>query len=281
MMAWGAEADTWFVYPDGRGPTPTIQSAVDSAASGDMLFLEGGVYHEGGIVVDGKVLTIEQNQQVYLIAPSAGAGTCITIKNVSGFTLNSLAFRGFETAVALENASGFIQFITVKSCTRGISVTGASSAPTSWFCVIDSCGTGIEVQEGGPILLRNETIANCSTGVRFTGGTTTLTRSIVYHANTGVQCSGGGVTGGCNDFYLNGVDYSGCMPGADDFYLDPMFCFWKPPAPSAYWLHVNSPCFATASNPCGVRVGALTSAAGCSGTAVETTTWGGIKDIYR
>lgn len=281
MTAFGAETKTWNVYPNGSGSTPTIQSAVDSAISGDVILIAAGVYHQGNIVIDGKILTIDQSPQAYILAPSSGNGTGITIRNVLEFTLNSLTFRGFETAVALENASGFIQYITVKACTRGITISGASSAPTVWFCLVDSCGTGVEVQGGGPVLLRNETIVNCLTGARFLGGSTTFTRNIVYHANTGMQCSGGSVTFSCNDFYLNTSNSAGCTLGATDFYLNPMFCFWKPPAPSSYWLHVDSPCFVTASNPCGVRVGAFTSAAGCSGAATEHTTWGAIKDIYR
>jgi hypothetical protein len=281
VTACGAKAKTWYVYPNGSGSTPTIQSAVDSAVSGDNILISAGTYYQGNIVIDGKILTIDQNPQAYLVSPSAGNGTGMTIRNVAGFTLNSLTFRGFETAVAVENAAASIQYITVKACTRGVTISGASSAPTVWFCLVDSCGTGIEVQGGGPIVLRNETIVNCSTGVRFLGGSTTFTRNIVYNAGTGIQCSGGSVDGGCNDFYLNTSNYGGCTPGTNDFYLNPMFCFWKPPAPSPYWLHVDSPCFATASNPCGVRTGAFTSAAGCSGTATEHATWGAIKGIYR
>ena len=132
MTAFGAEAKTWNVYPNGSGRTPTIQSAVDSAVSGDVILIAEGVYHQGNIVIDGKTLTIDQNPQAYLLAPSSGNGTGITIRNVPvpGFRLNSLTFRGFETAVAVENASPLIQSITVKACTRGITISGASSAPT-------------------------------------------------------------------------------------------------------------------------------------------------------
>jgi hypothetical protein len=279
VMACGAEAATWFVYPDGSGKTPTLQSAVDSAVTGDYILIAGGVYHQGNIVIDGKALTIDQDQQVYFVAPSPGSGTCITIRGVASFTLNSLVFRGFETALAIENASPLVQYVTVKGCNRGISISGGSSTPTVWFSVIDSCGTGVEVQGGGPVL-RNETIVNCSSGARFLGGSTTFTRNIVYHADTGVQCAGGAVASSCNDFFLNTVNASGCTLGSNDFGLDPMFCFWKEPAPSSYWLHVNSPCF-TAANPCGVRVGAITASAGCSGEATERATWGVIKDRYR
>ncbi len=281
MMGFGAEADTWYVYPDGSGTNPTIQSAVDSAAvSGDVIFVKAGTYHEGDIVVDGKSITIDQSDgRVFINLPSTGNGTCITIRNVTSFTLNSLVFRGFETAIAVENASPSVQFITVVSCNRGVTISGASSAPSVWFGLIDSCGTGVEIQ-GGSVTLQNETIVNCATGVRFLGGSTTFTRSIVYNCSAGVQCSGGSATLGCNDFFLNGSNYDGCASGTNDFYTDPKFCFWKSVA-GPYQLHDTSPCF-TRVNPCNVRIGAFTSPiAGCTGTAVEQSSWGAIKDIYR
>jgi hypothetical protein len=281
MTSLGAEAKTWYVFPNGSGSTPTIQSAVDSAVSGDNILIAPGVYHQGGIVVDGKILTIDQQgSQANIIAPSPGTGTCITVRNVPSFTLNSLAFRGFETAIAIENASPLVQYVTTKTCTRGVTVSGISSAPIVWFSVIDSCGTGLEIQDGASVLLRNETIANCTTGARFLGGTTTFTRNIVYHAETGVQCTGGSPAISCNDFYLNTADYGGCAAGTNDFYVNPLFCFSKPPAPGLYWLHVDSPCL-TGLNPCGLKVGAFTASAGCSGEATERSTWGAIKSIYR
>jgi len=39
-----ALADTWVVRPDGTGDAPTIQAAIDSANSGDVVELEDGVY---------------------------------------------------------------------------------------------------------------------------------------------------------------------------------------------------------------------------------------------
>ena len=109
-----------------------------------------------------------------------------------------------------------------------------------------------------------------------------MTRSIVYGCTTGVQCSGGGATLGCNDFFNNGTDYSSCTAGATDFPTDPMFCFWASSA-GPYWLHSLSPCFNnTVKNPCNVKIGAITSTLpGCTGTAVESSSWGSIKGMYR
>lgn len=280
MIAPGAGAKTWYVYADHSGVNPTIQSAIDSCAvSGDIIIIQGGVYHEGDIVSNGKNITIDQNGQVYLHAPSQGTGVGITIRNASAFTISSLAFRNFETALAAEDANPLIQWITIRTCDRGVTISGASSCPVMWYSVIDSCGTGIEVAGGGSITLRNQTIAHCATGARFAAATSIFTRNIVYSCGVGTECAGGIASIDCNDFFLNTVDYSGCVPGATDFYLDPMFCFWKAPLP--YYLHSASPCLVTTSNPCGVRVGAIVTAAGCTGTAVESTTWGAIKGLYR
>ena len=288
LLCIGGEARgrTWYVYPNGvGGDAPTIQAAVDSAAaSGDKILLRAGVYRETGIVVDGKALLIDQvDGQAYLRSPSPGSGVCITARNVSsGFSLNSLSFRGFETAIALENTAGYVQWPTLRDCGRGVSISGGLSAVTVWFALIDSCGTGVEVNGGAAIVLQNLTIAHCETGVAFGGGSSTFARSIVYGCSTGASCAGGAAAPSCNDYFLNGADYAGCAPGATDFYSDPMFCFAVAPSPGLYWLHAASPCFTGADpNPCGVRCGALITAAGCTGTAIEETSWGAVKALYR
>jgi len=271
------EGKTWNVPAN----APTIKAAVDScAASGDIIQITGGIYHEGSIVVNGKNISIDQIEgQVTVLAPSAGIGTCFTFRNGTGGSLRSIVIRGFGTAIAIENASPAVQFVSLKACNQGMTVSGASS-PQFTYSIVDSCGIGVDIQAGS-VTLQNETIVHCGTGVRFLGGSSGMTRSIVYGCTTGAQCSGGGATLGCNDFFLNGADYNGCAAGANDFYLDPKFCFWASPA-GPYWLHNTSPCFVISLNPCNVRIGAITSPSpGCSGTAVERSTWGSIKSIYR
>jgi hypothetical protein len=260
----------------------TIKAAVDScAASGDIINITAGVYHEGSIVVNGKNISINQvGGQVTVIAPSIGIGTCFTIRNATGGTLWSLVIRGFGTAIAVENASPSIIAVSLKACNNGLTVAGASAAQFT-YSIVDSCGMGVDVQ-AGTVTLQNETIVHCGTGVRLLGGSATMTRSIVYGCTTGVQCAGGGALLGCNDFFLNGADYDGCAAGTNDFYSDPKFCFWASPA-GPYWLHNTSPCFNNpVLNPCNVKIGAVTSPSpGCTGTAVERSSWGSIKSIYR
>ena len=273
------EGKTWYV-PAGA---PTIQAAVDSCAvSGDAIAIAGGVYHEGSILVNGKSISINQSGgPVTIISPSAGIGTCFTIRNTTGTgsLIMSLVIRGFGTAISVENASATIQFVSLKACNQGMTVSGASSLQFT-YSIVDSCGIGIDVQAGS-VEIRNETIVHCGTGARFLGGSTTMIQSIVYGCTTGVQCAGGVGSLDCNDFFLNSADYGGCAAGTNDFYLDPKFCFWASTA-GPYWLHSTSPCFVTSLNPCNVKIGAFTGTLpGCTGTAVERSSWGSIKSIYR
>ncbi len=127
LVSGKAESRTWYVYPGGvGGDAPTIQAAVDSASSGDWIMLKSGVFRESGIIIDGKAIQIDRfDGLVSIVSPISGEGTCITVRNVpSGFTLNSITFKGFETAVAIENASGYFQWFTVGSCSRGVAISG-------------------------------------------------------------------------------------------------------------------------------------------------------------
>lgn len=284
LWAAGATARTWYVYPSGiGGNAPTIQAAVDSAAvSGDVILLKTGVFHEQNIVIDGKSVLIDQSEgQVYIRPLSFGSGACFIVRNApAGFTLNSVSLRGFDTAIAFEASAGYVQFVAMRECNRAVSVTGSSSSPTVWYGLIDSCGVGIEVSGGAAVTVRNETIVHCGTGALFTGGATTLARTILYGCGTALSCAGGAVTSSCNDLFANGADFAGCSAGAGDIFSDPMFCFAVAPSPGPYWLHVDSPCL-TKVNPCGVTIGAFVAAAGCTGAAVERTTWGSLKGLYR
>ena len=281
ILAPAAGTTTYEVWPDGRGSHPTIQSAVNACAvSGDAVALHGGVYHETGIIVSGKSVAMAEytGEQAFMMAPTPLSGTCVTFNNSSSFTIGSIVFRGYDTGIAVESSSGTVQFITVQACSRGVAISGASTA-TMWYCLVDSCGTAVEVQ-GGSATLRNQTIVHCTTGAVFSGGNAAFSRTIVYSCGTGVRCSGGIASLSCNDFYINTVDYDGCTAGANDFYLDPKFCFWKSSA-GPYWLHNTSPCLVKSDNPCNVLIGAITSGPGCTGTAVEQATWGSIKNFYR
>lgn len=280
LAAGGLQARTWNVNPQGTGDAPTIQAAVDSAKSGDFIVLAAGTYFEENILVDGKNISISQSGKAILSAPVQGTGTGITLRNVSAAgSLTSLSFSGYHTGLSIENSSVMVTFVTVKQCIEGVVVTFGTGAPTLLGGLADSCATGVDVR-GANVTLQNWTIVFCTTGVRLTGGTTTVTRNIIFGCDIGADCAGAPGTFSCNDLFFNTTNYNGCSAGATDFFTDPVFCFQKPPSPGLFWLHSSSPCL-TRDNPCNLRIGAFTSGQGCTGTAIEETTWGAIKSLYR
>jgi hypothetical protein len=274
------QAGEWHVYPDGSGDAPTIGAAADSAASGDIIYIHQGTYAEEGILFDDKdVICVTPDGRVYLVAPIEGSGTCLTIRSASSaFILTSIYVQGFDVGISLEDASPALQFITVGDCGTGMSIGGLSS-PFFGYSIVDSCGAAIVVTDGDGTALQNLTIVGCTTGISVTGGNVTIERDIICGCGSGIVCSGAAVSLICNDLHANTVDYDGCAAGTTDFFLDPVFCFYTPPSSNPYMLHVDSPC--TASNsPCGVFLG-FNGTPVCSGQAVDRSTWGEIKSLYR
>ncbi len=283
MFAGAIQARTWNVNPFGTGDAPTIQAAVDSAKSGDVVLLADGTYREENILVDGKNITIGTSLpggKVILLAPTERTGTGITMRNVSASgSVTSLTLIGYHTGLSIEGSSALVSFVTVKQCTQGLLVPFGVGTPTFLGCLVDSCDAGVDVQ-GATVRVQNSTIVYCTEGVKLTGGSTTVTRNIIYGCAIAADCAGAPGTFSCNNFFLNTTNYNGCSAGATDFYTDPVFCFLTPPSPGLFWLHSSSPCL-TRTNPCGQTVGAFTSAQGCTGTPVEDMTWGKIKSLYH
>lgn len=280
MAAGGLQAKTWNVNPQGTGDAPTIQAAVDSAQSGDVVVIAAGTYHEVNILVEGKNIVISESGRVYLLAPVQGTGTGITFRNVSASgSLTSLSFSGYHTGISIENSSVSVTFVTVKQCIEGVVVAFGAGTSTLLGGLVDSCATGVDVQ-GATAMVQNWTIVFCTTGIKLTGGTTTVTRNIVSGCDVGVDCAGAPGALSCNDFFQNTTDYNGCSPGLTDFFTDPIFCYLTPPSPGLFWLHSSSPCW-TKANPCNASIGAFVSGVGCTDAAVEETSWGAIKSLYR
>ena len=270
------------VKADGSGDAPTIQAAIDIALSGDVIVVWGGYYSEDDLLVDGKDIYLQNlNGIPVIISSSYRQGTGITFRDV-GMSSNLLGFefREFARGISIENCAGIYWYCNVIDCGTGIEVSGPSSAPSIMFSLLESCGTGIRVLDGSGVSVRNMTLVNAVTGIEALGGSSTLIRSIIHGCDTGALCSGGSISLSCNNFYLNMADYSGCAAGVGDFYGKTWFCYDAGGSPGPYYLHIDSPCWAE-NNACGVDVGAYTQSPGCTGTAVEETSWGAIKKMYR
>ena len=158
-------------------------------------------------------------------------------------------------------------------------MTGDSS-PDLGYSLIDSCTTAVSIEQSVNTTVRNNTIVNSSIGVIVVSGNVSITRNIISSCGTGVECSDGLISNDCNDFWNNQNDYVGCSAGTGDIFEDPIFCYFTSPSPDLYYLHRDSPCWAS-NNSCGVNMGAFIYTVGCEGEAVEETSWGAIKAMYR
>ena len=126
----------------------------------------------------------------------------------------------------------------------------------------------------------NTVVNNRWAGVRVGIGTgpqsPNISNNIITGSPLGFECSGGFPVFSCNDLWNNGDDYFWSCWGSDttsNFHADPEFC---DEASGDYTLSCTSPC---AERPgCG-RVGAFGVA--CGATAVQETTWGRIKTLFR
>ena len=269
----------WYVTSDGTGDAPTIAAAIDSASSGDIILVYGGNYYEEGLIVDGKDISITAYYGTpVMLAPTPGSGTAITFRNVSS-SQQFYGFKlvGYENAVIYDNASPSAWFLEIRECVTGLVVTGSASSPDISGSFIDSCGTALSVVDALSVSFHNNTVVYEDVGVNMQAGSATIEKNIFYNCNSAVECLGGSVTNDCNDFWLNGTDYSGCSAGPGDIFADPIFCFLSPPSPGLYYPHEDSPCLAE-NNSCGVNIGAFPK--GCI-VAVEESSWSEIKSMYK
>lgn len=65
-------ARTWVVRPDGSGDVPTIEIAIDSFSSGDVIELDDGIY-----TGDGNRDLTNQEKSVVIRSQSGNPTTCI------------------------------------------------------------------------------------------------------------------------------------------------------------------------------------------------------------
>lgn len=126
---------------------------------------------------------------------------------------------------------------------------------------------------GTPRFIGNTVVNNRFTGIYVgPGAAPVISNNIVTGNSTGINCEMGYPSLSCNDVWNNVTNYVRCT-GTTDFHLDPQFCN---ASGGDFRLNCTSPCVNYPG--CG-QVGAF--GVGCGATAVQESTWGKIKVLFR
>lgn len=175
-------------------------------------------------------------------------------------------------------------------CGNGVDSYGGgiyceSSSPTTDRNVI--CGNtaprggGVAIRSGSSPTISNSTITGNSGsfdggGILFNGGAVPVSNTIVAFSISGqgmVCFTGGPILVNCDVYGNAGGDALCGGDGGGNVSVDPLFC---DATNGLYYLFRDSPCL---NNPGYGQIGVF--GAGCGPTAVQRSTWGRLKSLFR
>jgi len=294
LVAPASQARDWRV----PSQAPTIQAAVDSAITGDVVVLAPGTYddctHLNGnnvahiaILKNGVDLRGETGNPDHVILDANRQGRCLELRNFADpTTISGITFRRGKAI----NPFG-----------SGGAVFGFDARPVFRDCVFDSCeaqfaGGGVNLA-AGELTVENSVFVDCATdnigaAIRVTGTPLTLTTTTIFrsrgpslhYASAAPVVSQTIITGGdaqavtrnnssdpapeisCTDIWGNDEDWTDFLAGMEtsdgNLAVDPLFCN---PLFDNLDLYSTSEC-APAFNPdCG-QIGARAVACGLGAT---------------
>lgn len=207
-------------------------------------------------------------------------GTCISVTGCEVTVEATRFWKGshapYAVAPIVGVASGGI--LTFRNCVA--ESTGWGDDPWSPPDGVNEC---FGVSGGGTLRFESCTVTGAESyfGVVWNeNARVEVARSIFVgsRAQSVFRSLGGSLAMTCVNVYASsGAVFGGSTPPDTQgvFSADPLFC---DPVHGDYRLAADSPCLPGAT-PCGDLVGAL--AVGCGAVAVEATSWGKIKNLYR
>lgn len=204
-----------------------------------------------------------------------GSGVGLNLQNNTNFIVERCLFLGNVT----ENGLG-----------AGIRSSGSSGVIRHCVFAYDSTlavsgVAGGVVIEGGTVQVGHNTFVGCYAGLNGAAFVAAFGASGAFHNNVVAYSprpavrfvSGTSFTSGCNLFWGNtaGDFGGGGAPAPTDFIADPLFC----DLPGLdFTVRDDSPCLSPPTPSC-APIGAL--GAGCGGVAIEATSFGRIKSLFR
>ena len=180
----------WSVRPDGSGDAPTIQAAIDSAATGDSVIVAPGTYHENLRIVGktlylagalrAEVTTVDGGQRTNVVRMRDGTVERLTLRN-------GLSTQGGGVYIA-ERSSAIVRHCIIEHNVAGPYVDSGLGGGVY-------CGYSPQtlIEEN---IIRHNSAGNSGGGIT---GDAVIRNNLVYlnaAHNTGGGIQGGGVVGG-------------------------------------------------------------------------------------
>jgi len=249
-----ATARTWYIAADGSGDAPTIDAAIDSTVSGDVILVGPGTHAVGSEEVNhplkpntSLVSEFGPTTTVLVTADGAFQPGLISTNNgcvVSGFTLDGGQILSLDCGG--DNVEAFNNIIHGR-----VQISGTVRFHHN---LVDLPGVGshaVLVVTAKPVQIYNNIVLG------------EVVSSIPGYCISNVQ-------GECN-LIQEWPECFGISFG--NFTADPLFC-----GVGNYYLRADSPCAPENQPRCGL-IGPLP--VGCGTVSVQTTSWGAIKALYR
>jgi hypothetical protein len=271
-----ASARIWYIKADGTGNAATIQAGISAAGDWDSVLLAAGTYTgEGNRNIDflGKLIAVtsESGPEVTVI-DCQGLGRGFVFRSGEG---SSSVLSGLTILNGTDYEGGGIYCMSSSPTISGNAISGNSV----WFR-----GGGISCEGSSPTISNNtisgssvvDTEWGCGGGICCEEASPTIRNTIIAFGTMGnaVCCLD------CNPTFINcdiygnaGGDALCGIDGGGNISADPFFCDRNN---GNFYLNCTSPC---RNNPGYGQIGAFGVA--CGPTAVENTTWGRIKAMFR
>lgn len=268
---------------------PTIQAAVDSSVSGDVVVIASGVYddctHLNGnnvahiaILKSGVSLRGTTGNPADVILDAGRLGRCLELRNASGdISIEGLTLRrglasapfGSGGGVFVYSSEPVFRQCVFDSCHAefaGGGIAASHGAVTVEDCVFVACGTdniGAAIRAtNSPVSVTGSTIHGATgAAIHYAGDTLTLANTIIAFGDAEAiyrnSTSDSPPTLSCCDLFGNDEDWSDYFVdqnGQDgNLSVDPLFCN---PLFGDLHLYAVSPCAPDANTECGL-IGAL------------------------